>query len=213
LKGQIKYIRGDVTAATQDYDEAVRLAPRWGPFYVSRGMAWDARGEYSRAIRDYTQALVLQPDTQSAYFARGLAYFGQGDFVLAAEDFARLKRDANDLHGLLWYHLSKERAGEAASREELARAAAQRKSNAWPVPIFQLFQGQIGADVVRAAANGPQQRCEAQFYTGEWHLLQRARPAAAQALNAAAASCTRTSIEFRAAVADLRRLERQHDSP
>jgi tetratricopeptide (TPR) repeat protein len=213
LKGQIKYVKADFPAATQYYDEAVRLAPKWAPFYISRGVTWDARGEHNRAIRDYTQAITLQPDAKSAYFARGLAYFGQGDFVLAAEDFAELKRDASDAHGILWYHIARERAGSADSREEFARVAARQKSDAWPAPIFQLFQGQRGADSVQAAANDPQQRCEAQFYTGEWRLLQDAREAAAQALNAAATSCARISIEFQAAVAELRRSERQHENP
>ena len=206
LKGQIKYVRGDFLAATQYYDEAVRLAPKWVPFYVSRGMTWDARGEHNRAIRDYTEAISLQPDAKSAYFGRGLSYFGQGDFVLAAEDFAELKGDASDLHGLLWHHLAKERAGSTDSREEFARAVAHRESDAWPAPIFQLFQGQRAADTVLAAARDPQQRCEAQFYTGEWHLLQGARAAAAQALNVAVTSCARISMEFQAAVAELRRV-------
>ena len=54
----------------------------------------------------------------------------------------------------------------------------------------------------------PQQRCEAQFYAGEWQLLQGARPAATQALNTATERCARVSIEYQAAVEELRRLRR-----
>ncbi|MGP0060605.1 MAG: tetratricopeptide repeat protein [Beijerinckiaceae bacterium] len=212
LKGQIKYVRGDLAAATQYYDEAVHLAPKWAPFYVSRGATWTARGEHNRAIRDYTQAITLQPDAKSAYFGRGLAYFVQGDFVLAAEDFAELKRDASDSHGILWYHIAKERAGSTDSREEFARAAAYRKADAWPAPIFQMFLGQRAPDAVLVAASNAQQRCEAQFYTGEWQLLQGALAAAAQAFHVATTDCALTSIERRTAADELRRMEVQHES-
>jgi lipoprotein NlpI len=193
------------------YDEAVRLAPKQASFYLSRGMTWVARGEHNRAIRDYTQAVTLQPEVNAARFARGLAYFNEGDFVLAAEDFAELKHDVGDAHGLLWYHLARERAGFADSREEFTRMVARRKSDAWPAPLFQLFLSQRAADTVQAAVSDAQQRCEAQFYTGEWHILHGAQATAAQALDQAAASCARTSIEFGAAVAELRRLKGQHD--
>ena len=143
---------------------------------------------------------------QSAYLARGLASFGQGEFVLAAEDFAKLTRNASDAHGLLWYHLAKERAGSTDSREEFTRAAARRKPDAWPSPIFQLFLGQRDAASVQAAAKSPQQRCEAQFYGGEWQLLKGARAMAVQDFHAAATGCALTSIERQLAVEELRRV-------
>lgn len=212
MKGQLEYVRGDPAAATQDYDEAVRLAPRLASLYVSRGITWDARGEPNRAIRDYTQALTLQPDAKAARLARGAAYFVLGEFALAAEDFAPLKQDPADLHGALWAYLAQARAHAASpgsmGKDELARAAARRKPEAWPSPIFQMFLGQRDIGSVDAAAGDPQQRCEAQFYTGEWHLLQGpgARTAAAQALTAATKSCGRISLEYQAAVAELKRL-------
>jgi lipoprotein NlpI len=113
---------------------------------------------------------------------------------------------------MFWYHMAKERAGSTDSREEFAQAVARRKSDAWPAPIFQLFQGQRAADSVLTAASNPQQRCEAQFYGGEWQLLQGARAAATEALNAAVKSCPRTSIEFATAVAELQRMEGAHEN-
>ena len=63
-----------------------------------------------------------------------------------------------------------------------------------------------------AAASNARQHCEAQFYAGEWQLLQAAREAAAQALNAAAQSCALTSIEFQVAAKELSRMEDHHAS-
>jgi tetratricopeptide (TPR) repeat protein len=212
LKGQIKYLKGELAAATQSYDEAVRLDPKWPPFYMSRGTVWEARGEYNRAIRDYTQAAALQPDAKSARSARGLAYFGQGDFALAAEDFAELKNDANDLHGVLWYHLAKERAGSPDSRQEFAQIVGHLRPDSWPTPIFQMFLGQRAPDSVLAAANDGQQRCEAQFYGGEWQLMHGARGAAAQAFHAAATDCALTSDERRLAIEESRQFGSKYES-
>ena len=204
LKGQIDYLKGSLATAMQDYDQAVRLVAGWAPFYVARGLTWDARGDRDSAIRDYTQATILQPDLQSAHFLRGVAFFCQGHFAVAAEDFAAANRGESDLHGVLWHYIARQRAGLSSSKDELAHAATLRKPDAWPMPIFQMFQGQRNPDAVVAATTDPRQRCEAQFYGGEWQLLQGNREGAARGFEIAAKSCPSTSLEYRTAVAELK---------
>lgn len=212
LKGRIKYLRGDLAAATQYYDEAVRLDPKSAPNYIYRGLAWAARGEENRAIRDYTQAITLQPDANSAYFDRGIAYFGQGDFVLAAEDFAVPARDSSELLSVFWRYLAMARAGRKPGKDELAQSIKDLRPDTWPAPIFQMFQDGRAPDAVLAAASDARERCEAQFYAGEWQLLQAAREAAAHAFETAATSCAPTSMERRLAAEELSRMEGQHES-
>lgn len=206
LKGQLYYLRGNFDAAAQSYDKAVGLAPKEVQFHVSRGLTYAARGELERAIQDYTQALTLEPAARAANFARGLAYFGQGSFPLAAEDFAQTKSDPKDLHGLLWFYLANARAGSTEGRQDLANVVAQRKSDAWPIPVFQLLLGQRTPETVLAAAQAARQRCEAQFYSGEWQMLQGARKPAADAWTAAAKSCPPNAIEYQVAMQELKRL-------
>jgi lipoprotein NlpI len=57
-----------------------------------------------------------------------------------------------------------------------------------------------------AAPAKPDERCEAQFYMGEWNLLQSDRPAAIDALKAAATTCPKNFVEFADAKAELKRL-------
>jgi hypothetical protein len=40
----------------------------------------------------------------------------------------------------------------------------------WPYPVVELFLGHLTLDATLAAATKPDQRCEGQFYVGEWHL-------------------------------------------
>ncbi|MEA2995551.1 MAG: hypothetical protein QOG74_1100, partial [Alphaproteobacteria bacterium] len=52
----------------------------------------------------------------------------------------------------------------------------------------------------------PSERCEAQFYGGEWQLLQGDGATAATALTAAADTCPKSFIEHKGAQAELKRL-------
>jgi len=57
-----------------------------------------------------------------------------------------------------------------------------------------------------SAASKAEERCEAQFYNGEWHLLRGNRAAAATALQAATDICSKDFVEYKGAVAELKRL-------
>ncbi len=208
LKGAINYQAGNFDAALYSYNEAVRLDPTSAPFHLSRGITQEARGERDLAIQDYGRAITLRPDEESAYAIRGLSYFSQGDFASAAADFRRLAQDSSDLHYALWHYLAGQRAGLETGKDELASVTANLKSASWPAPIFQLFQGQRAADSVQAAASNSRERCEAHFYTGQWHILQGSREAATRALHAAVQDCERTATEVRLALQDLKRLEK-----
>jgi len=56
------------------------------------------------------------------------------------------------------------------------------------------------------AAGKPDERCEAQLYIGEWHLLRGNGAEAKPALQAAVDTCPKDFIEYVAAVAELKRL-------
>ena len=57
-----------------------------------------------------------------------------------------------------------------------------------------------------AAARIGDQRCEAHYYVGEWHLLHDARTDAIAAFRRAAETCKRNFIEYYGAVAELKAL-------
>jgi lipoprotein NlpI len=52
----------------------------------------------------------------------------------------------------------------------------------------------------------PKERCEAQFYVGEWQLLQGDRAAARQRFEEAVGICPKSLVEYTVAQAELRRL-------
>ena len=81
------------------------------------------------------------------------------------------------------------------------------KSKDWPYPVIEMYRGQRLPEEVLSAANSPEERCEAQFYVGEWHLLRGDNGAAATVLQAATVICPKNFDEYAGALAELKRLK------
>ena len=72
--------------------------------------------------------------------------------------------------------------------------------------MIQLFLGQSTVEAILAAPTKAGDRCEAQFYAGEWYLMRGDRAAATERLKTAAETCPKTYSEYGAALAELKRL-------
>ena len=105
----------------------------------------------------------------------------------------------------IWHYLARERGGENGAAE-LEANAARLRSKDWPYPVIELCLGRRSLAEVLSLASKPAERCEAQFYTGEWYLLRGNRAAAATALQAAADICSKDLSEYQGALAELKRL-------
>jgi tetratricopeptide (TPR) repeat protein len=81
--------KGDYDRAIADYDEAIRLDPKYalGYNYYNRGNAYNRKGDYDRAIADYDQAIRLYPKHAKAYNNRGEAYEAKNDLDHAIADY------------------------------------------------------------------------------------------------------------------------------
>lgn len=53
--------RANTSGAIKDYDEAIKLDPKFANAFNSRGSAYFEKGQYDRAILDYDQAIRLDP--------------------------------------------------------------------------------------------------------------------------------------------------------
>jgi lipoprotein NlpI len=83
----------------------------------------------------------------------------------------------------------------------------------WPYPVIELYVGKRALTEMHSAATKPEEVCEAQFYSGQWHLLGGNRSAAVSALQAAADTCPKTFVEHEGALAELKRLTSSSDGP
>jgi lipoprotein NlpI len=199
--------KGDLDRAIADYTQAIRLDPKYAFAYYNRGFAWRDKDDLDRAIADYTEAVQLGPKNAAHYRGRGYAYFYKGDFTASAADLLRATDLADNAYGMLFRYLARGRL-EQDGAAELSASAARLKSKDWPYAVIDFYLGLSSLAEMRAAANRPKEKCEAEFYTGQWHLLRGSNAEARTALQVAADACPKTYVEYSGAVAELKRLER-----
>jgi tetratricopeptide (TPR) repeat protein len=197
----------DSDRAIADYDEAIRLYPNYTEAYDRRGHAWQSKGNLDRAIADYSEAIRLDPKHIDANASRGRTYFYKGDFAAAAADLLSASKLADDAYSMLWRFLARGRAGEDGT-SELSGNAARLKTKDWPYAVIDFYLGRRSLEAMRAAAGKPDEKCEAAFYAGEWHLLRGNKPDAKTALQLAAETCPKMFFEYYGAVAELKRFEK-----
>ena len=82
----------DLDRAMADYDQAIRLDPKYAHAYNNRGIAWLGKKDNDRAMADYDQAIRLDPKLSSAYYNRGLVWKAKGDKARAIADFTEAQR-------------------------------------------------------------------------------------------------------------------------
>ena len=171
----------------------------------NRGNAHRDRGDFDAAVADYNKLIELEPNNAAHRASRGYLKFYKAEFADAAADFLRVLETQDDAYPMLYRYLSRARVGENAITE-LEANAGRLKTKAWPYAAIELFLGRRPPDATLSAADRPNDRCEAQFFIGEWHLLQNQREQAEDALRAAANTCPAGFIEHNAAMAELKRL-------
>ncbi len=220
--------KGDLDRAIAEFDRAVELRPGNADIHYNRGKALLRVDEIDRAIADFDQAIKLGTASivataasdaitkltaariKSDYFhIRAHARFVQGKYADAASDYAEvvaLRRD--DPYPALQLHLARARSGQSGGIAELQAAKSAIKPGEWPYPVVELLLNRKTAMETLAAALTPDQRCEAQYYVGEYNLLRGDIMAAETALETAAHSCTTEFTEYQLARSELKRLRR-----
>jgi len=173
--------------------------------YLNRADAYMSKGDYGRAIQDYDEGIQFDSMNANAHSNRGRAYFHQGDFKAAAAALSRANELEDNAYSAIWCYLARERGGENG-RAELEAKAARLTSEKWPYPVIELYLGGRSPEQLLSLADKPEDRCEAEFYSGEWHLLRGDRVAATTHLRAAADNCPKNFDEYEGALAELKRL-------
>ncbi len=100
-QGQDKLDRRDYQGASEDYTEAIKIAPKNINSYIQRGHARHFLKDYHAAIKDYTQAIQIAPENVTAYVKRGDAQYYIKKYQAAIDDYTiaiRLSPDSADAY-------------------------------------------------------------------------------------------------------------------
>lgn len=99
-RGQVHRARGNLEAATKDFDEVIRLSPKSYLGYVSRGTCRYERDDWEGALTDFDEAVELEPENAAARQLRNLVYAARGEWDRAATELDEVvKRDPKDARG------------------------------------------------------------------------------------------------------------------
>src|SRR5208337_651232 len=73
--------------AIADFNEAIRIDPKYACAYHNRGNAWGNKKDYEKAIADYSEAMRIDPKCAYAYNGRGNAWRANKDYDKALSDY------------------------------------------------------------------------------------------------------------------------------
>lgn len=193
-------------AAIAELDHGLRLAPDNAYAYYVRAAAWRAKNELARAVADNRQAIQLSPQTTDYVVGLGITLFAAGQFRDAISNLPGDLPSANQAYAILFRYLAQERIGESGT-SQLQQNASLLKGKEWPYPLIALYLGQASPKAAMDSAKSVNERCEAHFYVGQWHLLNRQLAPATTELQTAAATCAHSMLEYQVTVAELARLK------
>jgi tetratricopeptide (TPR) repeat protein len=86
-RGKAHYDNKEYDAAIADYNEAIRLVPKYAISYMLRGSAYYLKGDNDHALADYNEAIRLDPEFTLAYNGRGSTYLRTKDYDKALADY------------------------------------------------------------------------------------------------------------------------------
>lgn len=88
-RGNVHLSNRNYDRAIDDYNEAIRLDPKYAIAFNNRGLAYQRKGETDRAIEDFGEAIRLNPAYAMAFANRANARRIKGRIDLAIEDSDR----------------------------------------------------------------------------------------------------------------------------
>lgn len=206
-RGSAYYSKGDYDRAIPDFGDSIKLKPDSPAAFLLRGMAHRNRGDLRQATADFSEAIWLDPQAYAAFGNRGLVNFVLGDYEQAQADFGKTGKLVHTTSLLIWRYLAERKLGQEAT-SELKQDAAHLPTNDWTNAVAQFYLGAQSVEQLNADASDAGQRCQATFHTGEQELLGHNEAVAGGLFQKAVSTCPHDMIEYWAAGAELKRVNR-----
>jgi rhomboid protease GluP len=106
----------------------------------------------------------------------------------------------------IWIYILEARDDTAKAAAAFAQRVKEVRAKVWPYPVASFYLGQMSVEQLDAAAADNDQKCEANFYVGEWHLLKGDVASARKRFEQASAGCPSNLMERDMAAIEAKRL-------
>jgi lipoprotein NlpI len=202
---------GQEAKAVETFDRAVNAFPNVGTFYALRASYYEHRDD-KRASADLDKAIALDPVEVQALTQRGRRAFSNGNYTAAAGDWAQAWRGNRGDLGIpeaylpIWIYMLEARDDNSKATSGFTSRAKEIEAKVWPYPVASFYLGQVSVEELDAAAADNDQKCEANFYVGEWHLLKGDVASARKRFEQAFGGCPPNLLERDMADIEAKRL-------
>jgi lipoprotein NlpI len=197
--------------AAETLDRAVKAFPKVGTFYALRASYYEHR-DAKRAYADLDVAIALDPLEVRALNQRARLAFAEGNFTAATNDWSQAWQgnrgdlSVHEAYLPIWIYMLEARGDSAKAMSGLARRVNEIQAKGWPYPVASFYLGQLSVEALDTAATDDEQKCEANFYIGEWHLLKGDVASARKRFEQALEGCPPSFIERTMTETEMKRL-------
>lgn len=195
--------------AIKQFTAAVDLDKKYAVGYNNRGSAWRWKGDDAKALIDFNKAIEVRPNYSLAYRNRGLLYFDQLRLNESIADFSRsIELNPQDYRAILFLYLARAKKGDDPKPQFKTQANnLDFETEQWPMPLIALYRGNSSvAEIATWVDRSSNLGCAADFFVGQWHLLQSQQAKAISKLKAAVKGCDYQRMEHGSAISELKRL-------
>jgi tetratricopeptide (TPR) repeat protein len=204
-------VKKEYDKAIADYDEAIRLDPKYAIAFNNRGSAWLIKKEYDKAIADYDEAIRLDPKYVNAALQLAVTkmLLRKPNAAAGFQSVIELQgwKDDRAAYAVILGHLSARQAGKAAGARRFLDDSDGKLTDAWPYPAVRFLKGEIDEAMLLELAVDNDKRTEARCYLGLDHALKGDKAGAVKHLRWVKEHGTPTFFEYLIAVAELDRME------
>lgn len=204
-------MNGNYDLALQDCNMGIQVDSNDAGGFLCRGGIYFVTDRWPDAKKDLDQALKLDPKFAFAYRIRALVEFYSGDSAGALYDLRKaVELEPSDSYGAIWLEITSRRGGKSGV---LGEFLPNLDMSEWPAPLVELMMGRTTAEAALEAAKSSnpkldrEQRCEANFYIGEWQSLNGSQDKARELFGYAVANCPHHFLEWAPARLELKALE------
>lgn len=207
---------GNCSSALTDFNTAAKDKSPDIIFLLKRIGIELCVGDKAAAEKDFLSARALKPNPdEELYAAYAVALWNNADWGAAADMFRQAIAHTHEAsryirYNALLYTTSALRAGKYDPA--ILDGVTEKQPSDWPMPILAFYRGKGTAEQVYHAAESynavraKEQKCEADFYLGEWHLAHGDIATGTPLIYLAAENCPHNFTEYSLALTEKGRL-------